>query len=158
MKKRLSAMLLVLTLVSGCASVESVMPDWSDLNPFSEDENSVEEKKVVNPMVLAVNPYLWQASLDKLSFMPLVSADSKGGVIITDWKSMQGAANEQFKVTVTIHTRELRADGLKAEVFERELSNGVWVDKKANPKLADELEKAILYRARDLFRRDVISR
>ena len=94
----------------------------------------------------------------KLSFMPLVSADSKGGVIITDWKSMQGAANEQFKVTVTIHTRELRADGLKAEVFERELSNGVWVDKKANPKLADELEKAILYRARDLFRRDVISR
>ena len=47
---------------------------------------------------------------------------------------------------------------MKAEVFERELSNGVWVDKKANPKLADELEKAILYRARDLFRRDVISR
>ena len=96
--------------------------------------------------------------MDKLSFMPLASADSKGGVIITDWKSMPGAANEQFKVTVTIHTRELRADGLKAEVFERELSNGVWVDKKANPKLADELEKAILYRARDLFRRDVISR
>jgi hypothetical protein len=34
---------------------------------------------------IAVNSYLWRASLDTISFMPLTSADPFGGVIITDW-------------------------------------------------------------------------
>ena len=34
---------------------------------------------------LGVNSFLWRASLDTLSFMPLASADPFGGVIITDW-------------------------------------------------------------------------
>jgi hypothetical protein len=34
---------------------------------------------------IGVNSYLWRASLDTISFMPLVSADPFGGVIITDW-------------------------------------------------------------------------
>ena len=34
-------------------------------------------------MTLGVNSYLWHASLDTLSFMPLASADPFGGVIIT---------------------------------------------------------------------------
>ncbi len=35
-------------------------------------------------ITLGVNSYLWHASLDTLSFLPLVSADPFGGVIITD--------------------------------------------------------------------------
>ncbi|MGC3832808.1 DUF3576 domain-containing protein, partial [Pseudomonas aeruginosa] len=34
---------------------------------------------------IGVNSYLWRASLDALSFMPLLQADSAGGVVITDW-------------------------------------------------------------------------
>ena len=34
---------------------------------------------------IGVNAYLWRASLDTLSFMPLVQTDSNGGVIVTDW-------------------------------------------------------------------------
>ncbi len=34
---------------------------------------------------VAVNAYLWRASLDTINFIPLVSADPFGGVIITDW-------------------------------------------------------------------------
>src|SRR4029453_10649271 len=33
---------------------------------------------------VAVNAYLWRASLDTINFIPLVSADPFGGVIITD--------------------------------------------------------------------------
>ncbi len=34
---------------------------------------------------IGVNSYLWRATLDTISFMPLASADPFGGVIITDW-------------------------------------------------------------------------
>jgi len=34
---------------------------------------------------IGVNAYLWRASLDTLSFMPLVTADPWGGVINDDW-------------------------------------------------------------------------
>jgi predicted small lipoprotein YifL len=34
---------------------------------------------------IGVNSYLWRASLDTLSFMPLLQTDSNGGVIVTDW-------------------------------------------------------------------------
>src|SRR5579859_2031751 len=34
---------------------------------------------------IGVNSFLWRASLDTLSFMPLASADPFGGVIITEW-------------------------------------------------------------------------
>ena len=34
---------------------------------------------------IGVNSYLWRATLDTLSFMPLLQTDSNGGVIVTDW-------------------------------------------------------------------------
>src|SRR5689334_17705648 len=37
------------------------------------------------PAQIGVNGYLWRATLDTLSFMPLASADPYGGVVITDW-------------------------------------------------------------------------
>ena len=36
---------------------------------------------------IAVNSFLWRASLDTIAFLPLSSADPFGGVIITDWYS-----------------------------------------------------------------------
>ena len=39
---------------------------------------------------IGVNSYLWRASLDALSFMPLVQTDSAGGVIVTDWYANPG--------------------------------------------------------------------
>ena len=38
---------------------------------------------------IGVNSFLWRASLDTVSFMPLASADPFGGVIITDWYSSE---------------------------------------------------------------------
>lgn len=100
--------------------------------------------------ILGVNSYLWHASLDTLSFMPLQSEDPFGGVILTDWYSSPQTPNERVKVTVYILDRRLRADGLKIAVFRQTKSNEGWVDVTVNPDTATKLTDAILTRAREL--------
>lgn len=100
---------------------------------------------------IGVNNFLWRASLDSISFMPLASADPFGGVIVTDWHSLEEAPNERFKVNVFILGRELRADGIKAAVFrQRREANGNWTDLPVDSGTAARLEDAILMRAREL--------
>jgi uncharacterized protein DUF3576 len=100
---------------------------------------------------IGVNSFLWRASLDTMSFMPLASADPFGGVIITDWYTPPEVREERFKVTVYILGRELRADGLRASVFrQRQGAEGTWVDAGVEPQTSADLENAILVRARQL--------
>jgi hypothetical protein len=100
--------------------------------------------------MLGVNAYLWQASLDTLSFLPLLSADPFGGVIITDWYVPTPGVGERLKVTVYVMDRTLRADGLKVVVF-RQTRNGTnWQYAQGNADTERKLEDAILTRARDL--------
>ena len=100
---------------------------------------------------IGVNNFLWRASLDSISFMPLASADPFGGVIVTDWHSLPESPNERFKVNLFILGRELRADGIRAAVFRQRLEkNGAWVDAAVEEGTATKLEDAILSRAREL--------
>ena len=100
---------------------------------------------------IPVNSFLWRASLDTLSFMPLISADPFGGVIITDWFTPPESANERFKMTVYILSRSLRSDGLKVAVF-RQIrdDSGEWIDGEVGVGTARRLEDGILARAREL--------
>jgi hypothetical protein len=99
---------------------------------------------------IAVNAYLWRATLDTLNFLPLVSADPYGGVVITDWYANPEAPNERFKATVYILDTRLRADGISASVFKEQMVNGAWQTASVNPDTNAALENAILSRARDL--------
>ena len=100
---------------------------------------------------IGVNSFLWRASLDTISFMPLASADPFGGVIITDWYSPPETQDERFKVTVYILGRDLRADGIRAAVFrQRKDTAGTWTDAAVQQETTVELEDAILTRARQL--------
>ena len=101
---------------------------------------------------VAVNAYLWRASLDTINFIPLVSADPFGGVIITDWYTPSETPNERMKVQVTILDRELRADGVRVSVFKQQTSpkGGNWVDAQVDPRTNIDIENAILTRARQL--------
>ena len=99
---------------------------------------------------LGVNYYLWRASLDTLSFLPLVSADPYGGVIITDWYSNPEKADERLKATVYILDTRLRADGISASVFREALVNGQWQTAPVSPETNIALENAILSKARQL--------
>jgi hypothetical protein len=100
---------------------------------------------------IAVNSYLWRASLDTLSFMPLASADPFGGVIITDWYSPPETPNERFKVNIFILDRQLRSDAIRAAVFhQRRQGSSDWVDVTSDASTQTDLENAILTRARQL--------
>jgi hypothetical protein len=101
---------------------------------------------------IGVNSYLWRASLDTVSFMPLASADPFGGVIITDWYSPPESTNERFKINVYILGRDLRADGVRAAVFRqlRDPQSGSWIDAAVEQQTPTDLENAILTRARQL--------
>lgn len=100
---------------------------------------------------IGVNSFLWRASLDTISFMPLSSADPFGGVIITDWYSPPESKTERFKVNVYILGRDLRADGVRAAVFRQlQENNGNWVDASVESQTPVDLENAILTRARQL--------
>jgi len=102
-------------------------------------------------MTLGVNAFLWHATLDTLSFMPLASADPFGGVIITEWYSAAEKPDERMKVTVYILSRDLRADGLRVAAFRQtKAADGTWQDATVNPDTANKLEDAILSRAREL--------
>ncbi|MDP6622991.1 MAG: DUF3576 domain-containing protein [Alphaproteobacteria bacterium] len=99
---------------------------------------------------IGVNSFLWRASLDTVSFMPLRSADPFGGVIITDWYAPPEAPDSRFQMTVYILDRRLRADGLKVAVFRQSRSGPNWVDAAISSNTRTDLENAILTRARQL--------
>lgn len=100
---------------------------------------------------IGVNSYLWRASLDTISFMPLSSADPFGGVIITDWYSPPETPDERFKLNIYILGRQLRADGIKVAAFrQRRTPGGDWVDAAVESRTPVELENAILTRARQI--------
>ena len=99
----------------------------------------------------SINQYLWKAGLQALEFMPLISVDSLGGVIITDWYSTSSVPNEKFKVSVHIYGTVLRADALKVVVHKQiRISNGQWVQSAPSGQVATDLENIILSKARQL--------
>jgi hypothetical protein len=100
---------------------------------------------------ITVNSYLWRASLDTISFLPLTTADPFGGVIISDWYSPPETPDERFKVTVYILDRELRADGLRVAVFRQtRTKKDAWVEAKVDERTGRDIENAILKRARQM--------
>lgn len=100
---------------------------------------------------IGVNSFLWRATLDTLSFMPLSSVDPHGGVIITDWYEDPGVKGERFKINVLILGTKLRSDGIRLSVFRQvKDQHGEWADATVSSDTPRELEDKILTRAREL--------
>lgn len=99
---------------------------------------------------IGVNAFLWRASLDTLSFMPLLTADQIGGTIITDWYASPEEPRERFKATVYILDTRLRADGLKVAINKQSLTANGWMDAAVSPDVGIQIENKILVRAREL--------
>ena len=100
---------------------------------------------------VSVNAYLWRASLDALSFMPMDQTDPFGGTIKTGWYTPAATPNERLRVAVYILDSRLRADALRVSVF-KEAKNGAgnWVDATVDPDTVTKLENLILNKARAL--------
>jgi len=67
------------------------------------------------------NP-LWRASLDIIDFMPLLSVDYGGGIIITDWYGEENE-NDSIKITIQFLSNEIRSDSLNIKVFKKKCTN-----------------------------------
>jgi len=99
---------------------------------------------------IGVNSYLWRASLEALAFMPLVQADSAGGVIVTDWYANPRNPGERVKVTVSILDSDLRADALRVAASRQVAQGGGWIDAPVQAATVQKLEEVILTKARTL--------
>ena len=89
---------------------------------------------------------LWRASLDILDFMPLVSANYSGGIIITDWFSRDN--KDSIKITLRFLTNEVRSDAIDIKVFYKKCNlemNCTISQQQGN--LEKELKKEILKKA-----------
>ena len=168
MRLRLAAFLaasFAVSVLSGCGQTRENRPDeYNDprfLGPkgtlsgrddsiFTFGKDDSKKPGAGQGTGVAVNAYLWRGALDTLSFMPLVSADPFGGVIITDWYTPSGAGGERFKATAYILGRELRADAVRVSLFHQVLQGGQWVDAPTSVGTAAELEDKVLVRAREL--------
>ena len=109
------------------------------------------------------NP-LWQATLDTLDFMPLVSANYSGGIVITDWYSENNTPNESVKISIRFLTNEIRSDALDINVFLKKCSENLTncsISKSNNDLVADLnlniLKKASMYERKILEKRKKVN-
>ena len=91
---------------------------------------------------------LWRASLDTIDFMPLLTADYGGGIIVTDWFTGTDDPNKAIKISIQFLSNEIRADALSIKVFKKNCD----IDKNckiinSEGELNSELKLAILKKA-----------
>ena len=91
--------------------------------------------------VLKVNRYIWKASFEVLSFLPIEGADPFSGVITTGW-GMPPGSKTLYRATVFIQDPSLDARSLKVNLFRKTGTVDV--------KTIRVIENAILSRARQL--------
>jgi hypothetical protein len=106
------------------------------------------DKKGTNYSFATSNP-LWRATLDTLDFMPLVSANYSGGIVVTDWYSENDNPQESIKISIRFLTNEIRSDALDVNVFYKECSKSLSNCKvnQKNNELASQITLSILKKA-----------
>ena len=138
--------------ISGCATGgdSGVMQSQEAGNSGGLAIFKRQQNTAAGSQAIGVNAYLWRASLDTLSFMPLASADPYGGLINTEWYANPEKPDERFKATVYILDTRLRADGVNVAIHRQTKSGADWVDAPTSPDTEDAIEGAILTKARQL--------
>ena len=99
---------------------------------------------------MRINAYLWRASLESLSFLPITLADPFSGSIQSDWYSSTATPNERLRVDVFIVGGALKTDNLQVAVHKQINQNGRWLNDAQDQRRERALENAILLRARQL--------
>ena len=115
----------------------------SILNPQSSESSKIGAN---------VNAYLWRASLNILSFTPLISTDALGGIIISDWYVNKNNKNQRMKITAFIKTSDLRSNGISVKVHIQNFKDGSWSETYTSKDLETKIEDNILNEAINLRR------
>jgi len=155
-----SILLFNFIILLGCSSNNSlvsnpVTDEKKTPGLFSKDASKgISLDSILNPeaskssaSVANVNAYLWRASLNILSFAPLISTDALGGIIISDWYVNKINKNQRMKITAFIKTSELRSNGIGVKVYIQNFKDGSWSDTFTSKDLETKIEDNILNEA-----------
>jgi len=149
---KIPVLLSLLGAVGGCGTVFGIAP--SDPNPdavsVNQKDREIAERSTIWDLfgrsdaeqTISVNRYLWTASLDVLSFLPVQSVDPFTGVIITGYGTPPGGGRS-YRALVHISDPALDARSLKVSL---QSSGG----RAVSPATARAVEDAILARARQI--------
>jgi uncharacterized protein DUF3576 len=92
-------------------------------------------------VTIGVNKYIWNATLDVLSFLPIEAADPFSGVIVTGWGRPSGSSRS-YRATVYVQDPALDARSLRVALVSK--------SGPANRDTIRAIEDAILTRARQM--------
>ncbi|MBM3611881.1 MAG: DUF3576 domain-containing protein [Alphaproteobacteria bacterium] len=159
---RLAICLGLALATAGCARLQSLNPFGGADDPAPAESSAPapaaepqETRETIWDLVrergdaattVRVNRYLWFASLDVLSFLPVETVDPFTGVIVTGFGTPPGGSRA-YRATVLISDPALDARSLRLALIGRD---GGAVDAAT----IRALEDAILTRARELRTRD----
>ena len=100
------------------------------------------------------NP-LWRASLETIDFMPLITVDYSGGIIITDWYNDSGNPNDSIKITLRFLSNEIQSNSIKVIVHNKKCNaNSNCQIKEIDSQIKFELQKTILAKAATFEKQD----
>ena len=145
--------LLVISILSSCSSNNEVATKKPEPGLFSKDvSKGISIDNFLNrdsqSEKFYVNSFLWRASLDTLDFMPLISADYGGGIIITDWYNENNNYDDAIKISIRFLTNEIRSDALNIKVYTKKCENlNKCIVNEDNPEIRDKLISTILNKA-----------
>ena len=151
------SLLLICVILQACSSAEKTNIDKAnDKKVTSAITDQTKKKGIVliddngklgdifkngSDKIGSVNKYLWQASLEILSFLPINSADPFSGIIVFG-KGKAPGSSQSYDATIYISDPALDARSLSVTV---RTSNGT-----ISSAAKREIESAILSRARQL--------
>ena len=136
----------MILLLSSCGEKKffgDVLPKSTP--PIVEEKETIFElfKDKDQNTAIAVNKYIWVATLEVLNFLPVISADPFTGIISFGLGKVPGSIR-RYKGTVLINDPALDARSLKVSLISKD---GNLLD----PKTVREVENAILNRARQIY-------
>ncbi len=155
----LAIILLILPMLSSCGALQYRPVSAKDYPPEPEKriKKNIEEgrgiriwknRKKGGTFDFASSNALWRASLDTINFMPLLTADYGGGIIITDWFNNTNNENQSIKISIQFLSNEIRSDALDIKVFKKkcEINKNCKIVN-SESKLNNELKLTILKKA-----------
>jgi hypothetical protein len=159
-KKTLCIYFFSLFCLSGCKTVRDPQIEKEDRELLSRSDQkfkNVGQLTAGDNFVFGASKkealdrsFLWNASLQVLSFMPLSISDEKGGVLVTKWWISHDQTNYRKKVDVRFFSSETRAGAFKVKVFIEAKKDNGWISLPTNEKVEKEIEKAILMKASEI--------
>tara|TARA_B100001121_G_scaffold310094_1_gene339512 strand:- start:4555 stop:5115 length:561 start_codon:yes stop_codon:yes gene_type:complete len=145
--------------LTGCGPFKYKPVDAREVSPNVDERvrKNIEEgrgvrlfggKKKGGTFDFASSNYLWRATLDTIDFMPLVSANYSGGIIITDWYSENNNEGESVKISIRFLSNDVRADAIDVNVFLKQCDKNLnCITRKNEGNLSKELVVNILRKA-----------